>query len=403
MMQLHPQANVLAECVFQRMPFEGFLDAKKVLLPSSSYDSLLDSGNCEFILNKFEKEDEILRPLRNEYERAAQRLPALSGICEILNRLQEVKFCKVMKPKNYLKVDNAGPRILDYRNGAVNYEDFTFDYSVDYLVTTLRLKDDLSGEDGGAKTLFGEKIEQFNRVPGEMYIFAYYLDREDENIIKPKLIRTIPMIKPRHSYDFGGAKAKFEVFSISGCILAIYRKEETISVDFYDLEKSRRGERDLIYSISDVCTVAWCREEKKFPNLRRRIMYFENYFVVARRSDQKIFAEIHEISSKKCSFVKKFEMNISDRSLSYDGLFIDHLGRSTWNIIHRKPNSQPYEGPAVFYINMMENVITESVRPGAMKREGKNTKQCGHVRLSEVVQLGTDERDEVDYFLKFYA
>ena len=54
MMQLHPQANVLAECVFQRMPLEGFLDAKKVLLPDSGrgYDSLLDSGNCEFILNK---------------------------------------------------------------------------------------------------------------------------------------------------------------------------------------------------------------------------------------------------------------------------------------------------------------------------------------------------------------
>ena len=164
-----------------------------------------------------------------------------------------------------------------------------------------------------------------------MYYFAYYLDREDENIIKPKLIKIITIVKPPPTHDFVGAETSFEAFSISGSILAIYRKEGTISVDFYDLEKSRRVEPDLIYSISDVCTVAWCREEKKRPYVTRRIMYCENYFIVARRRDQKIFAEIHEISSKKCSFVKKFEVYISDISLSYEGLFIKHLGRSTWN------------------------------------------------------------------------
>jgi hypothetical protein len=45
MMQLHPQdgRNILAECVFERMPLEGFVDMKKVLLPENGlgYDGLL--------------------------------------------------------------------------------------------------------------------------------------------------------------------------------------------------------------------------------------------------------------------------------------------------------------------------------------------------------------------------
>jgi len=93
MMQLHPQANVLAECVFERMPLEGFADAKKVLLPDSGgrYDSMLSHGSCKFILNKYEKEEELLRPIRQEYERVNGTLFALSDVCEILNGLHELK------------------------------------------------------------------------------------------------------------------------------------------------------------------------------------------------------------------------------------------------------------------------------------------------------------------------
>ena len=49
MMQLHPHANVLAQRVFERMPLEGFVDAKNVLLPRKGpgYDSLLSIQDCE--------------------------------------------------------------------------------------------------------------------------------------------------------------------------------------------------------------------------------------------------------------------------------------------------------------------------------------------------------------------
>jgi hypothetical protein len=50
-MQLHPQKgrNILAERVFERMPLEGFVDMKKVLLPENKvgYDLLLSSDLCE--------------------------------------------------------------------------------------------------------------------------------------------------------------------------------------------------------------------------------------------------------------------------------------------------------------------------------------------------------------------
>lgn len=54
MMQLHPQANVLAERVFERMPLEGFVDAKNVLLPENGhgYDGLLSFGNCEGLVSQ---------------------------------------------------------------------------------------------------------------------------------------------------------------------------------------------------------------------------------------------------------------------------------------------------------------------------------------------------------------
>jgi len=49
MMQLHPHRNVLAERVFERMPLEGFVDAKNVLFPKigQGYDSLLSFGECK--------------------------------------------------------------------------------------------------------------------------------------------------------------------------------------------------------------------------------------------------------------------------------------------------------------------------------------------------------------------
>ena len=55
MMQLHPQGNVLAERVFERMPIEGFVDMKKILLPENEdgYDGLLSFGLCEGSASNF--------------------------------------------------------------------------------------------------------------------------------------------------------------------------------------------------------------------------------------------------------------------------------------------------------------------------------------------------------------
>jgi len=49
MMQLHPSGHVLAQRVFERMPLEGFVDMKKVLLPEDGhgYDGLISFDLCE--------------------------------------------------------------------------------------------------------------------------------------------------------------------------------------------------------------------------------------------------------------------------------------------------------------------------------------------------------------------
>ena len=91
MMQLHPHSNVLAQRVFERMPLEGFVDAK-ILLPENGgrfYDSLLSTASCKFILNKFEKEEQLLRQIREEFESVNG---TLSGVCEIVNRLNLEKL-----------------------------------------------------------------------------------------------------------------------------------------------------------------------------------------------------------------------------------------------------------------------------------------------------------------------
>jgi hypothetical protein len=55
MMQLHPSGHVLAQRVFERMPLEGFVDMKKVLLPEDGhgYDGLLSFDLCEGSASNF--------------------------------------------------------------------------------------------------------------------------------------------------------------------------------------------------------------------------------------------------------------------------------------------------------------------------------------------------------------
>ena len=57
------------------------------------------------ILNRFEKKVPLLRPLREEYECLTETRPRLSGVCEIVSRLWNVKYNEKMKSKNQVNID----------------------------------------------------------------------------------------------------------------------------------------------------------------------------------------------------------------------------------------------------------------------------------------------------------
>ena len=77
------------------------------------------------ILNKFEKKEPLLRPLREEYESITETRPRLSGVCEIATRLWNVKFNEKMKSKNQVNIDINEP--LFSKIGP------KFDFSTDFV------------------------------------------------------------------------------------------------------------------------------------------------------------------------------------------------------------------------------------------------------------------------------
>jgi hypothetical protein len=79
------------------------------------------------ILNKFEKEEPLLRVLREEYESLTETRPRLSGVCEIASRLWNVKFNEKMKSKNYVDVD-YNELLLKMRAKFDNSTDFVSDF-----------------------------------------------------------------------------------------------------------------------------------------------------------------------------------------------------------------------------------------------------------------------------------
>jgi hypothetical protein len=80
------------------------------------------------ILNKFEKEEPLLRVLREEYESFTETRPRLSGVCEIVSRLWNVKFNEKMKSKNYVNVDYDEPLFLTVGAKFDNSTDFVSDF-----------------------------------------------------------------------------------------------------------------------------------------------------------------------------------------------------------------------------------------------------------------------------------
>ena len=77
------------------------------------------------ILNKFEKDEPLLRPLRQEYESKTETRPRLSGVSEIASRLWNIRHNEKMKSKNHVKVDKNEPLFCIV--GA------KFDFSTDYV------------------------------------------------------------------------------------------------------------------------------------------------------------------------------------------------------------------------------------------------------------------------------
>ena len=77
------------------------------------------------LLNKFEKEEPLLRPLRQEYESKTETRPRLSGVSEISSRLWNIRHNEKMKSKNHVKADDNEPLFL--KVGA------KFDFSTDFV------------------------------------------------------------------------------------------------------------------------------------------------------------------------------------------------------------------------------------------------------------------------------
>ena len=95
MITLHPKNRLIANLVFERMPMEGFKDAKNVLASSdetkNDFDGLLSLNDCQLFLNRFEREEPLLKLVRAEYERNTDTRPPLSGIPQIMKRLNHLK------------------------------------------------------------------------------------------------------------------------------------------------------------------------------------------------------------------------------------------------------------------------------------------------------------------------
>ena len=80
------------------------------------------------ILDKLEKDEPLLRVLREEYESLTETRPRLSGVCEIASRLWNVKFNEKMKSKNNVNVDYDEPLFLKVGAKFDNSTDFVSDF-----------------------------------------------------------------------------------------------------------------------------------------------------------------------------------------------------------------------------------------------------------------------------------
>ncbi|CBY36008.1 unnamed protein product [Oikopleura dioica] len=367
----------------------------------------------QIILNKFEKEvDPLIQSLRKEYEYVVETLPPLSGVCDILNRLESIQNNKTTS-LNRLAVE--------FYYGEFEHNWFDYDFSTDFVVTTMRLYDEEIIDDNGEtkKSLNGEELPELDTYRNDVYLhnlFVYYLDREDPRTVQPKLVRTIELEDEAYNYlDDPYNQIKLFVnqdFCVCGNILGVSKRlSGKFEFDFYDMDKSRNV---ALYSFPDY------DEETDIRVKPFRFFFKSNFFIFSRDDGEGICIEIHEISSQICKLARKFELQTDFGH--FDDLYIESIGKLTWNL-YISPGRTP-ETPTdqisvneIVFIDMRKNIVTKRSKTqnskigdklneimAKVEKEMAKDAVCGHVRMHEN-HTHEDKRFEDDYeiHLKFYA
>jgi len=209
----------------------------------------------------------------------------------------------------------------------------------------MRLYDEKIIDDNGEtkKSLYREELAQLNRQTAygvrKEFLFIYYLDREDPKAVQPRLLSSLELADDGYLYDLEDPKDFPFInqrFRVSENILAVSKKRlGKFEFEFYDMEKSRNGQPNLIYNIDNISSVAVLsfadnHEKENFEEKCYEYFFEENYFIFSRDNSDGICVEIHEISSKKCTLVRKIELQTNFGP--FDDLYIENIGRYAWNL-----------------------------------------------------------------------
>jgi len=305
-----------------------------------------------------------------------------------------------MKSKNQVNIDIDE---LFLKVGA------KFDFSTDFLVSTMRLYDDsfVDENEEEAKTFNGIKLTPLNVHFGacSLYLFLYHLDREDPKIVRPKLIRTIELADMGYHHFVSIHHKGIMHFRVCGNILAVAmsgidaqigfrRAEVSYAVEFYDMEKSRKGELDLIYTIENLSGL-WCYDPILRTGIDYACFFSENFFVCSRHNDDgNLSVEVHKISSEQCSLVKNIELQAIYDHTTF--MFVESHGNSAWNFfVSRRTSSRNME---IICYDKKKNELTATLEKygeseRAIERVVKKLESegnvFGHVRLGQEYDPGT--------------
>lgn len=147
-------------------------------------------------------------------------------------------------------------------------------------------------DSGRLNTFYGEELDEYNEA-SDVVLFVYYLDREEDDIVKPILIKTIE-VGPYEELDEhilsgdidmnpDSPFTQHRLFDLVGSKLMVFNRqkssEEFHHYDYYDLEKTRLDLPDLVHSVDTVPFAVYDRVEgckcfRACPSLVFTIYYF---------------------------------------------------------------------------------------------------------------------------------